>query len=152
MISFGMSQCHILKISDNEIIWFTGEEDFDKGVEKLWEQFPNIRMILLSMGQGGSSCYQRNDGQNDSQAGAGVYSKVTVKAFIQENTIETTGAGDTFCAGILHYILENGLKEYTEDEMRKMLTFANAAASIVTTRKGALRVMPSREEIEKLLD
>ncbi len=36
--------------------------------------------------------------------------------------------------------------------MKKMLTFANAAASIVTTRKGALRVMPSREEIEDLLD
>ncbi len=90
--------------------------------------------------------------KNDSQTGIGGYSKVTVKAFIQENTIETTGAGDTFCAGILHYILENGLKDYTEDEMKKMLTFANAAASIVTTRKGALRVMPSREEIEDLLD
>jgi len=29
-----------------------------------------------------------------------------------------------------------------------MLTFANSAASLVTTKKGALKVMPSREEIE----
>ena len=32
-----------------------------------------------------------------------------------------------------------------------MLTFANAAASVITTRKGALRVMPRREEIEEML-
>ena len=32
-------------------------------------------------------------------------------------------------------------------EFGEMLEFANAAASIVTTRKGALRVMPKLEEI-----
>ena len=31
------------------------------------------------------------------------------------------------------------------------LTFANAAASIVTTRKGALRVMPEVEEVEAFI-
>ena len=73
------------------------------------------------------------------------------KPFIQKNTIETTGAGDTFCACVLHYILEHGLTNLTEDDLKEMLTFANAAASIITTRKGALRVMPEREEVEKLL-
>ena len=67
------------------------------------------------------------------------------------NTIETTGAGDTFCACVLHYILEHGLTDLTENDLKEMLTFANAAASIITTRKGALRVMPEREEVEKLL-
>ena len=37
--------------------------------------------------------------------------------------------------------------EFTNDEMEEMLTFANAAASIITTRKGALRVMPYKEEV-----
>ena len=32
-----------------------------------------------------------------------------------------------------------------------MLNLANAAASIVTTRRGALRVMPTPEEIEAIL-
>ena len=40
---------------------------------------------------------------------------------------------------------------FTENDLKEMLTFANAAASIITTRKGALRVMPEREEVEKLL-
>lgn len=32
-----------------------------------------------------------------------------------------------------------------------MLDFANAGAALITTRKGALRVMPERSEIEALL-
>ena len=137
-ISFGMSRCDILKISDNEITWFTGKVDFDEGVEALWEMYPDIKMILVSMGRDGSRCYQKGR-------------SVTVKPFLQEKTIETTGAGDTFCAGVLHYVLKQGLRDYSEDEMKDMLTFANAAASIITTRKGALRVMPSKEEVEALI-
>jgi fructokinase len=137
-IAYGMSQCDILKISDNEIIWFTGKEDFDEGVSVLWEMYPDIKMILVSMGADGSRCYQKE-------------CRVMADPFLQENTIETTGAGDTFCAAVIHYVLEHGLRDYSEDEMLDMLTFANAAASIITTRKGALRVMPSKEEVESLL-
>ena len=137
-ISFGMSRCDIQKISDNEITWFTGKVDFDEGVAALWEMYPDIKMILVSMGRDGSRCYQKGR-------------SVTVKPFLQEKTIETTGAGDTFCAGVLHYVLKQGLRDYSEDEMKDMLTFAYAAASIITTRKGALRVMPSKEEVEALI-
>ena len=72
---------------------------------------------------------------------------VEVAPFLQENTIETTGAGDTFCASTLNYILEHGLDNLTEENLKELLTFANAAASLITTRKGALRVMPSKEEV-----
>ena len=76
---------------------------------------------------------------------------VEVMPFLQENTIETTGAGDTFGGCVLNYILDKGLNNLSEDDLRDMLTFANGAASIITTRKGALRVMPGREEVEKLI-
>ena len=58
-------------------------------------------------------------------------------AFLQEGTIETTGAGDTFGACCLHYILEHGMAGLGTTELEEMLRFANAAASIVTTRRGA---------------
>ena len=74
-----------------------------------------------------------------------------VMPFLQENTIETTGAGDTFGGCILNYVLEKGLSDLSEDDLKEMLTFANGAASIITTRKGALRVMPDREEVKKLI-
>ena len=67
------------------------------------------------------------------------------------NASETTGAGDTFFGGILHHVLMWGLRAYTQDELTQMLTFANAAAAIVTTRKGALRVMPEEAEIQALM-
>lgn len=136
-ISYGLEHCHILKISDNEIQWLTGEEDYDKGIAMVQEKY-NIPLILLSLGREGSRAYTPN-------------CRVEVPAFIQKNTIETTGAGDTFGACILHYVLEHGWKEYSEAELKEMLTFANAAASIVTTRKGALRVMPTKEEVQAIL-
>ena len=136
-ISYGLEHCNILKISDNEIQWLTGREDYDEGIAMVQEKY-NIPLILLSHGNTGSRAYTKN-------------CRVEVPSFIQENTIETTGAGDTFGACILHYVLEHGWKEYSEEELKEMLTFANAAASIVTTRKGALRVMPTKEEVEAML-
>ena len=136
-ISYGLEHCNILKISDNEIQWLTGKEDYDEGIAMVQEKY-NIPLILLSLGKTGSRAYTKN-------------CRVEVPAFIQEHTIETTGAGDTFGACILHYVLEHGWKEYSEAELTEMLTFANAAASIVTTRKGALRVMPTKEEVEAML-
>lgn len=135
--AYGVSQCDVLKISDNEIQWFTGEEDYDAGIQKLREQY-DIPLIMLSMGKEGSRAYYKD-------------LRVEVTPFLQENTIETTGAGDTFGACCLHHVLEYGLQNMNEEKLRQMLTFANAAASIITTRKGALRVMPAEEEVREFL-
>jgi fructokinase len=137
-IAWGISQADILKISDNEILWFTGGHNFDEGIQVLQKKYPNLKLITLSMGPNGSRAYWNNV-------------KVEVPAFLQTGTIETTGAGDTFCACVLNSVLTEGLDGFTEDSLKKMLTMANAAASIVTTRKGALRVMPTLEEINQLI-
>lgn len=136
-IAFGMTQCDILKISDNEIQWFTGEEDYDAGI-RILQQTYRIPLILLSMGRDGSRAYYRD-------------SRVEAAPFLQKNTIETTGAGDTFCACVLSFVLEHGLDDLSEQDLHEMLRFANAAAALITTRKGALRVMPTKEEVQALL-
>ncbi len=133
-VLYGLGHCQILKISDNEIQWLTGESDFTKGVEWILERY-EIPLILVSMGKQGSRAYYGNF-------------MVERQPFLQKNTIETTGAGDTFCGCILHYILEYGIDNLKGSNLKDMLTFANSAASLITTKKGALRVMPSREEIE----
>ena len=136
-VAYGLSKCDVLKISDNEIQWFTGEEDFDAGIAKLREQY-NIPLIMLSLGRDGSRAYYKD-------------LRVEVKPFLQDSTIETTGAGDTFGGCCLHHVLKYGLDNLDEEKLTEMLTFANAAASIVTTRKGALRVMPEVEEVEAFI-
>ncbi len=136
-VAYGLSQCDILKISDNEIRWFTGEEDFDAGIAKLRSEY-DIPLIMLSMGKDGSRAYYKD-------------LRVEAAPFLQENTIETTGAGDTFGGCCLYHVLEYGIDGFDEEKLRKMLMFANAAASIITTRKGALRVMPEAAEVERLM-
>ena len=132
-----MAHCKILKISDNEITWFTGIDDFDKAVKFLKDKY-NIPLILLSKGKSGSAAYYKDI-------------KVERPACLKVKTIETTGAGDTFFGSVLNYILEHGLENLTEDNLTQMLDFANAAAGIITTRKGALKVMPALEEINSLI-
>ena len=55
-IAYGFGQCDILKISDNEIQWFTGEEDYDQGAAYLRENY-GIPLILVSLGREGSRAY-----------------------------------------------------------------------------------------------
>ena len=137
-VLYGLGHCQILKISDNEIQWLTGKDDYTEGVQWILERY-EIPLILVSMGKEGSRAYYKG-------------MIVETAPFLQENTIETTGAGDTFCACVLHYVCEHGLSDLTEDNLKEMLVFANAAASLITTRKGALRVMPKRQEIEQLVE
>lgn len=136
-VAYGLGMCDILKISDNEIVWLTGEEDYSRGVSRIREKY-DIPLILVSMGKEGSRAYYKD-------------CMVEKAAFVQENTIETTGAGDTFMACVLHKVLQVGLDHFTVEQLEDMLTFANAAASLITTRKGALRVMPKESEILEMI-
>lgn len=132
-IQYGLTKCDVLKISDNEVEFLFDTTDYDKGAALIREKY-NIPLVLITMGKEGARAYYKDF-------------RVECAPFLQENTIETTGAGDTFCAGVLNYVLEHGLENLTEDNLMEMMTFANAAASLITTRKGALRVMPSRREV-----
>lgn len=136
-ISWGFSQCDILKISDDEIEFMTGEKDIKTGVKKLIDEY-HIPFICATMGKNGSMAFF--DGHI-----------VEAAPFLRDDTVETTGAGDTFCACLLHDVLEHGIYDRKDGDVKKMLTFANAAASLITTRKGALRVMPEKGEVEAVI-
>lgn len=138
-VAWGLQQADVVKISDNEITWFTGMDNYDEGIAFLQKEYPNLKLICLSMGGDGSKVVYRDI-------------HVAYPAFLQEATIETTGAGDTFCACMIHTVLENGIDHLDEEKLKEMLKFANAAASLVTTKKGALRVMPTKEEVETFIE
>ena len=137
-IAYGLAQCDILKIADNELEFMTGETDFDKGAAILKEKYPNIRLLNVTAGPDGSYSYYGSE-------------RVFVSAINRPDTIETTGAGDTFCACVLNFVLDHGLEGLTADDLTAMLRFANTAAYLVTTKKGAIRSMPEREQVEALL-
>lgn len=135
---WGLDRCCILKIADNELEFLTGQTDFDKGVSLLRSRHSNLELITVTAGAKGSYAYYKD-------------MCVYVPGFTLGNTIETTGAGDCFCGNVLGYILDHGLENLSSEDLTAMLRFANAAAYLVTTKKGALRVMPEVAEIKKIL-
>lgn len=136
-IWYGIGECDVLKIADNEIKWLTGKEDYDEGVQAIKER-SNVKLVNVTLGNEGSLAYY-------------VDQKIYGRPYLTDRTIDTTGAGDTFCACVIGFLIEHGLDGLVEADMEEMISFANAAASIVTTRKGAIRSMPDREEVNTLL-
>ncbi|MDE5603983.1 MAG: carbohydrate kinase [Eubacterium sp.] len=136
-IKYGLSQCDILKISDNEIEFMTDTDDIDEGIQLIRKEY-DIPLVCATMGKNGSKVYYKNI-------------IVSRETFLDVNTVETTGAGDTFMACVLDAVLKNGLDGFDEQKLYEMLTFANAASSIITTRRGALKVMPEKEEVLNFL-
>lgn len=132
-IAYGIGVCDILKISDDEIAFFTGMPDIDAGVAKIQETF-HTPFICATMGKKGSRAYYSG-------------SRVECEPFLNENTIETTGAGDTFMACVLNGVLQHGFDGMDTQKLFDMLEFANAASSMITTKKGALKVMPYEDEV-----
>lgn len=145
-IEWGLSVCDVLKISDNEIELMTGMTDYKKGAKVIKEKF-DIPIVFATLGPDGSMAFFKDK-------------EVYVKGFVNPDTIETTGAGDTFCATAIAQLLKLQEDEWDKEKifgkmsskyLEKLLIYANAAASIITTRKGALCVMPTVEEIDEFL-
>ena len=136
MMEYGFRYCDMLKISDNEIQFVTGKEDYDEGIRILQEKY-HIPLIFLTMGKEGSRAYYQD-------------LRVEKKGFTVK-AIETTGAGDTFCGCAIHGLLTHGMDGMNEEVLGVILTYANAGAALITMKKGAIRSMPDPENITKMI-
>lgn len=137
-IEYGLSKCDILKISDNELEFVTDTRDYDEGIRRIREKY-DISLIFLTLGKDGSRAYYKDI-------------RVERPAYQGVNAVEKTGAGDTFEGCALDFVLEYGIDGFDESKLSGLLDFANAGAAIITTRKGALKVMPDKMEIAGMLD
>ena len=137
-MEYGLSKADVCKISEEEVEFLTGEKEIEKGAQALRDRFP-IKLLLVTAGAEGSYAFYGDR-------------MVYQPSFKLGGTIETTGAGDTFCGSILHNLLGREIEHLTEEDLKEMLIFANAAAYLVTTKKGAIRSMPKVEEVRKIID
>ena len=137
-IEYGLSKCDILKISDNELEFVTDTSDYDEGIRRIREKY-DIPLIFLTLGKDGSCAYYKDI-------------RVERPAYQGVSAVEKTGAGDTFEGCVLDFVLEYGIDGFDESKLSELLDFANAGAAIITTRKGALKVMPDKMEIARILE
>ena len=122
----------ILKVSDEELPLLTGTTDCENGTAQLAQN--GIRLIFVTLGANG--VFYRF-GEKTGHV-AGVPCKVG----------DTNGAGDTFFGAALSKLCKEELDTLTVDKLEGILAFANKAASITTSRHGAIPAMPTLAEVE----
>lgn len=122
----------ILKVSEEEMLLMTNQSDPALGSQILLDQGP--KAVFVTLGEHGS--YYR------SQSCHGLCPAARV------NTIDTTGAGDAFMGAVLWQMRDLTLEEISAMDLREIVSFANAAGTLTTTRSGAIPALPSLEEIQ----
>jgi len=126
----------IVKISDDELSFITGIDHLGESIAFMKRMM--IPILIVTKGKDGVDLYM--NGQMIHEDGF----LVDVK--------DTTGAGDAWIGSFLHQIaFHDDIKAISESDMAKYLRFSNAYAALTTTRLGAIKAMPTKEEVLKLL-
>jgi fructokinase len=131
----GWRQAHLIKASAEEITFLTGEHSLSRGVAQLWH--PELRLAVVTLGEQGCHYYtQQTQGH--------------VPGFSVQ-TIDTTGAGDGFVAGLLSRALARPAIWQDVAALEDALRVANAVGALTTTQLGAIPALPDMEAVERLL-
>lgn len=133
----GWQHAHIIKVSEEELA-FLGEprsyDTLEQAARAVWHE--HLRLLVVTQGKAGCS-YFTPDTQGH-LPGFPVVPK------------DTTGAGDSFVAGMLTGLLEGNLV-WEKDVIEQALILANAAGALTTTQLGAIPSLPTREQVQALL-
>ncbi|KAL9268180.1 putative fructokinase-1 [Drosera capensis] len=130
-------KAEVIKVSDNELEFLTGCDKIDdESALSLWH--PNLKLLLVTLGENGCRYYTKNF-------------KGAVGAF-KVDTVDTTGAGDSFVGALLTKIVNDPSVIENEPKLREVLTFANACGAITTTKKGAIPALPAEADALSLIN
>jgi sugar/nucleoside kinase (ribokinase family) len=144
-LNLGLDRADIAKLSLDELEFLSGTRYLREGMDKLWTaQQGRMRLVIVTLGAQGCAFRTATDfGQIPGHSVA---------------TVDTTGAGDGFLAGLLAELFrlskQNKLAvdlAFEPDQMDRALRFASAAGALTTTRRGAIPALPTRAQVEALL-
>lgn len=127
----------LVKMSDDETEILTGERDYERAARKVCEMGASIAVVTM----GRKGAFICNPGGECFVGG------------FESNTVDTTGAGDTFWGAFLYCFAQDGanVDMITTERTREYALFANAAASLCVRKYGGISALPSVDEIIKLL-
>ncbi len=129
------SSAHLIKVSHEELSFLSGEDDWKRAATKLWHD--GLRLLVITGGPRG--CH---------------YVTPTARGHVpayEVESIDTTGAGDGFVAGLLAGLLEKEQAWDNVEILEEVLRLANAVGALTTTQRGAIPALPSRAEVLALL-
>lgn len=137
IISLGIPEADIIKLSEEELAFITGCVDVDAGIRSLRSQGPKVVIVT----RGGEACHY--------SWGPYLGSVPATKVHV----VDATGAGDAFLAGLLYQISLSAtpVESYSEMDIRKMLTFSHAVAGLCVGFRGAIPAMPTLDQVKQVL-
>jgi fructokinase len=135
-IMLGWPFAHVIKLSDEELVFLTGEGDLERGARSLMH--PGLRMMMVT--QGSQGCFILTQEASFKIPGFSV------------QAVDTTGAGDAFVAGFLKGLLENPKAEHNEHQLKEICRYANAAGALTTLERGAIPALPTAEQVAHFLE
>lgn len=128
----------VLKLSEEEALFLADSGSIELAAEKLLQG----KTVLVVITRGNEGCYLRTQTES-----------VHVEGF-QVETIDTTGCGDAFTAGLLSKILESDItiEEFSEEKLCSFGRFASATGAMTARQYGATHRLPGLSEVEKFLE
>ena len=126
----------LLKISEEEVDMVGGEE----GIRPTMAKY-GIACTVLTLGSKGAKVY----------FGDQCFDVPGRRA----KAVDATGAGDAFWGGFLSYLRIAGVEkaeDLTEEILRNAMNYANVSGWICVQKKGAIDSLPTRAEIEAVLE
>lgn len=136
----GWPLAQVIKVSEEELAFLSGTDDFDEAVARLWHT--DLRLLLVTQGKAG--CRYATPHVAGQVAGFAV------------RAVDTTGAGDGFVAGLLKGLFEcapDGVPLIPDDEdrLRAICRYANAVGALTTTRRGAIPALPTARQVDQFM-
>ncbi|MDP2697722.1 PfkB family carbohydrate kinase [Thalassospira sp.] len=135
MLLLAISKADIVKISDDEVAFLTGEKDIDAGVKKLW--CAGWKLLIVTSGPEGSRFFTPDfTGHADA---------------FRVTAVDATGAGDGFTAGFLSRLLKDPELLSSQDKIAAACRFANAMGALTATKRGAIAALPTEAEVTSFM-
>lgn len=133
----GLSYANLMKANDDEVLFMSGVESVEAGSEKIWSE--NLKLMVITLGSKG--CWYKTRAFSEKTDGINVA------------TVDTTGAGDSFMAGLLYNLQKYGWPdvELSKNDWTQIITFANAAAALTTTKRGVFPALPFLADVEQFM-
>ncbi len=131
----GWLLANVVKVSEEELAFLGETADLAEAACKLWHN--DLRVLIVTRGKAG--CRYVSATFSGELAGFAV------------NTVDTTGAGDGFVAGLLKGLLAQPGAHADEERLRAICRYANAVGALATTRRGAIPALPTTEQVESFL-
>lgn len=131
---------NIVKISDEELTFVTGQSDEVQAIQWLFQG--DVEAVIYTKGAAGAMIYLK-DGTVIRHQGFKV------------QPIDTTGAGDAFIGALISRIVTsntNDINQLLKNEGQSILEFSNYVAAMVTTKYGAIESIPNLSEVNKALN